>query len=392
VIIDQRLLDRLAEDPYPVHEELRAAGPVLWSEELRRWLVTGHAESVEVLRDPRFSADRRNWEGFREVAGRRRGRSMLASDPPDHTRLRNLVQQVFTPRVVERLRPRVQELVDGCLDRAAARGGMDVVADLAYPLPVTVIADLLGIPAEERPGFRELSDRLVGGLDEGLHDQLNAEAAAARDELMGYLESIVVRRRRQPGDDLISGLIRVGDEEEDRLSGPDLLSMCVLLLVAGHETSVSLIGNGVLTLLRHPEQLRRLRDEAAPIETAVEELLRFESPIQMTGRIASADVELGGQTVRRGQMVTLLLGAANRDPRTFAAPASLDLGRAPNSHLAFGRGIHFCLGAPLARLEAQVAIATLVRRFPAVALGGEPARRPTIVIRGIGSVPVVLAA
>ncbi len=383
------LLPLLQRDPYPFYEQLRRSGPVVWAPSLERWLVTGHPEVVEVLRDERFSADRRKWRGFEPVVepGREGARSMLVVDPPDHTRLRTLVQKAFTPRVVERLRPRIEALVKEALDEAEARGSMDLVADLAYPLPVTVIAELLGVPVEDRSAFRRWSDALVGALYPVALTDRRSAVLAARDALHAYLERVVSERRAAPRDDLISRLVEA-EEQGDRLSGPELLAMGVLLLVAGHETTVNLIGNGINALLAHPDQLARLRDEPELIEPAVEELLRYDSPVQLTGRVALEELELGGRRVEPGQMLMLLLGAANRDPRVFAEPERLDLGRDPNPHLAFGRGIHFCLGAPLARLEGQIAIRELVRRFPTLRLAGTPERRPTVTLRGFASLPL----
>ncbi len=312
---------------------------------------------------------------------------MLVADPPDHTRLRTLVQKAFTPRMVERLRPRIETLVEEALNAAGERGGMDLVADLAYPLPVTVIAELLGVPVEDRAAFRRWSDALVGALDPVAPANRRGAVLAARDALHAYLRQVIAERRADPRDDLISRLVEA-EEQGDRLSGPELLAMGVLLLVAGHETTVNLISNGVNALLNHPDQLARLHREPELIEPAVEELLRYDSPVQLTGRVALEALELGGQRVEPGQMVTLMLGAANRDPRVFADPGRLDLGRDPNPHLAFGRGIHFCLGAPLARLEGQIAIGALIRRFPGLRLAGVPERRPTVTLRGFVSLPL----
>jgi pimeloyl-[acyl-carrier protein] synthase len=383
------LLLLLQHDPYPFYEQLRSAGPVVWASSLGRWLVTGHAEIAEVLRDDRFSADRRKWQGFAPIIepAPEGARSMLVTDPPDHTRLRTLVQQAFTPRTVEQLRPRIETLVEEALRAAEERGGMDLVGDLAYPLPVTVIAELLGVPVQDRASFRRWSDALVGALDPVASTDRRAVALAARDALHTYLRRVIAERRAVPRDDLISRLVEA-EEQGDRLSGPELLAMGVLLLVAGHETTVNLIGNGVNALLAHPDQLARLQQEPELIEPAVEELLRYDAPVQLTGRVALEELELGGRQVAPGQMVTLLLGAANRDPHVFADPEQLDLGRDPNPHLAFGRGIHFCLGAPLARLEAQIAIGALIRRFPSLRLAGVPKRRPTVTLRGFASLPL----
>jgi cytochrome P450 len=380
------LLRQLHELPYPLYARLRAAGPVMWNEQMGLWMVTGYPAVLSALRDPRFSADRTRAEGYRPLTEEgRRPRSILVLDPPDHTRLRGLVQKAFTPRVVEGLRPRVQELVDGYLDRLEERGRIDLVTDLAYPLPVTVIADLLGVPSQDHEVFKGWSEAIAGSLDPVLRDMTGV--VAAREELRAYLSGIIAQRRRQPRDDLISRLVEV-EEQDDRLDGEELLQMLVLLLIAGHETTVNLIGNGVDALLEHPDQLALLRDRPELLEGAVEELLRYDSPVQLTARVVTEELELGSRRLRPGQLTMLLLGAANRDPAVFPDPDRLDLARTSNPHLAFGRGIHFCLGAPLARMEGQIAIGSLVRRFGRLRRDGEARRRPTITLRGFASLPV----
>jgi cytochrome P450 len=312
------------------------------------------------------------------------------SDPPDHTRLRALVQKAFTPRMIDQLRPRIITIVGELLERIAEREGQfDLIADLAYPLPVVVIAELLGVPPEDRSVFREWSSVLAASLDPLVSPELMARVYPARQALHAYLRGIIAQRRREPRSDLISALVGV-EERGDVLSEPELVVMCTLLLIAGHETTVNLIGNGMLALLRHPEQLERLRRSPELIGTAVEELLRFDSPVQLTGRRVTAPAEIGGRMIPAGDFVLPLLGAANHDPAVFADPAKLDIGRAPNPHVAFGRGIHFCLGAPLARVEGQLAIGALVRRFPKLTLAGEPARRNQITLRGLSSLPVAV--
>ncbi len=377
------------DDPYPTYHALRAADPVHRSELMDMWVLTRHRDIAFVLRDPRFSVDRREWDGTPPPADGELTQSMLSLDPPDHTRLRTLVSRAFTPRVVERLRPLATTLVDEALDRAAHAGGLELVEDLAYPLPVAVIAHLLGVPREDWPRFRAWSRLLVGSLDPTVArdpDRMGPARAAER-ALHAYLEGVVAERLAEPRDDLISALVAPADGAP-AMRGKELLLMLALLLVAGHETTVNLIGNGVLALLRHPDQLALLRARPELVEQAVEELLRWDSPVQLTGRLATSDVEVGGRTVRTGELALTVLGAANRDPEVFTDPDRLDLTRPPGPHLAFGRGIHFCLGAPLARLEGQVAIAALVGRFPGLHEAGEPERSETITMRGLRRLPL----
>lgn len=384
----QEILDQLRDDPYPLYERLRESGPVVWLGPLRRWAVTGHALVLQVLKDDGASADRSRWEGAQPAAGPV-PRTMLVSDPPDHTRLRTLVQKAFTPRVVEQLRPRIEQRVHAMLDGAASRGGMDLIEDLAYPLPVVVIAELLGVPPEDHELFKAGSAAIAAALDP-ISPERRPVRDPARDEIQRYLAGIIAARRAEPRDDLVTRLVQA-EEEGDRLDPDELLQMCILLLVAGHETTVNLIGNGVAALLDHPDALARLRSEPDLIEPAVEELLRFDGPVQLTGRVATRPLELAGRSIEPGQMVMTLLSAANRDPDVFDAPAELDLSRHPNPHVGFGRGIHFCLGAPLARLEGQIAIGALVGRFARLERTGTARRRPTITLRGFESLPLRVA-
>jgi cytochrome P450 len=315
---------------------------------------------------------------------------MLVSDPPDHTRLRALVQKAFTPRMIEQLRPRIIAIVGELLDRIAERGGrFDLIEDLAYPLPVVVIAELLGVPPSERATFHDWSADLAASLDPLVSSELAERAMNSRDALHAYFRSIIAERRRAPKSDLISALVAV-EERGDNLSEPELVVMCTLLLIAGHETTVNLIGNGVLALLRHPDQLERLRSTPELIGPAIEELLRYDSPVQLTGRIVTKPLTIGGQSIAAGDWVLPLLGAANRDPAQFSEPDKLDLGRNPNPHVGFGRGIHFCLGAPLARVEGQIAIGALIKRFPKLAVAGQPVRRDQITLRGLKSLPLAI--
>ena len=379
-------------DPYPYYRRMRERDPVHWNDTLRIWFLTGHADVAGLLRDDRFSADRTRSERFRPPPPHRRrpGRSMLVLDPPDHTRLRNLVNKAFTPRTVERLRPRVEAITDEILGRLQHADGFDLVANFAYPLPVIVIAEMLGVPATDRAAFQEWSAVLVRGLDPLVSEEEQERVFDARDALLEYLRGVLAERRREPQDDMLTRLI-AAEENGDILSEGELLAMCNLLLVAGHETTVNLIGNGALALLENPGQLERLRRDPDLIKTGVDELLRYTSPAQWTGRVAACEVEIGGRTIRPTQTVIGILGAANRDPEVFPDPDRLDLGRQPNPHLAFGRGIHFCLGAPLAHLETEVAMPMLLERFPRLRLAGDPELRPTWVLRGLRRLPVAAA-
>jgi cytochrome P450 len=375
--------------PYPVYRAMRESDPVHWSPDLGVWFLSRYEDVMALLRDQRFSADRSR-SSLYVAPPRAVYRSLLTLDPPDHTRLRGLVSKAFTPRVVEALRPRIEMIVDRLLDAAAARGEMEAITEFAYPLPVTVIAEMLGVPAEDWERFREWSATLAASLDPVMPEERWARVFPARDALFDYFRIIVAERRSRPRDDLISAMV-AAEENGDVLSEHELLVMCNLLLVAGHETTVNLLGNGLLALLTHPETMAELRARPALTESAVEELLRFDSPVQFTGRVAVEEAEIGGRTIAPRQSVVAMLGAANRDPDQFPSPDRLDLARSPNLHLAFGRGIHFCLGAPLARLEGQIALTAMLQRFPRMRLGDAGARlRDTVVLRGLSSLPLVL--
>jgi cytochrome P450 len=309
---------------------------------------------------------------------------MLSSDPPEHTRLRRLVSKAFTPRAVEDLRPRIQEIVDFLLDEAEKKGSMDLVHDVAYPLPVIVIAEMLGVPAEDRAQFKKWSTEVVATLGGPFTPpDVMERARTAIEALAEYLIPIIKERREHPKDDLISGLI-AAEEQGQVLSEDEIFSTAILLLIAGNETTTNLIGNSMYALLTHPDQLRLLQDDPSLLKSAVEELLRFAGPVQATGRVLKEDMVVAGQQMTEGQVAFVLLGAANRDPAKWGPTANeLDLTRNPTDHMAFGDGIHFCLGSPLARAEAQITIGTLVRRFPGLRLAGEPEWGGTFIIRGV---------
>jgi hypothetical protein len=339
---------------------------------------------VAVLRDhDRFSAERGPESEDPDFP-----RSMLGSDPPHHTRLRNLVNKAFTARTVERLRVRIQELVDANLDRVANRGEMEVINDFAYPLPITVIAEMLGVPAGDRDFFRDASSKIAVALGPIEDVQIAMRALEGRNQLVAYFNELIPKRSGDDGDDLITALLRA-EEAGDFFSHGELLAMLLLLLVAGHETTVNLIGNGLIALLRNPDQLDRLRNEEGIERKATEELLRYDSPVQFTGRVVLEDVEIGGKTIRAGQGLTTLLASANHDPEVFEDPETLDLTRDPCPHLSFSAGIHFCLGAQLARLEGQIALSTIVRRFPDIAIASDKLEwRPAPILRGVVALPV----
>jgi cytochrome P450 len=380
-------------DPYQTYHRLRATDPVHHSP-LGFWVLTRYEDVVAVLRDPRLAK-----EAIASVVAARFGvevpvgmrLSMLDRDPPDHTRLRGLVSKAFTPRVVEALRPHIQQIVDGLLERVERAGSMDLIEEFAYPLPVVVICEMLGVPVEDHERFKGWSLEIARSLDLILQppdSDLARRSVDARHALTDYFRGLIAERRASPRADMLSALI-AAEEAGDRLSEQELMATCILLLVAGHETTVNLIGNGTLALLRHPDELRRLRENPLLIGSAVEELLRYDGPVQRTARIPSAAVTIGGRTIEAGEMVMPFIGAADRDPAHFPDPDRLDIARSDNRHIAFGLGIHFCLGAPLARLEGQIAINTLVRRLPKLALATDrPEYRQSLTLRGLKTLPV----
>ena len=383
-------------DPYPSYARVRAAGG-LYRSPLGLFVASRYEDVVALLRDPRFSSNRRRAGPFRLMRFMNRGapdflnlidRNLLNIDPPDHTRIRGLVNKAFTPRRVAALRGRVEAIVEAQLDAVAKAGEFELVRDLAHPLPVIVIAELLGVPASDRERFRHWSNGVVQILDPLTAERGLARAVEAAAALAEYFRGMLRLRRAEPQGDLLSGMLEA--EQDGRvLDEGDLISLSTLLLAAGHETTTNLISNAVLALLRFPDQAERLRAEPGLMPSAVEEFLRFDSPVQLTDRVASEDMLLGGQLVPRGRQVVALLGAANHDPAQFAAPEQLDVGRADNRHLAFSLGPHFCLGAPLARLEAEVAIGALLRRFPN--LRGDAsavAYRASVLLRGPVALPL----
>jgi cytochrome P450 len=379
-------------DPYPIYRFIREREPVHHAPD-GSWVLTRYDHSAALLRDPRFSTNpARLTEGPDASAMgpvRQVGSSlMMFLDPPDHTRLRSLVSQAFTPRMVESLRPRIQSLVDELLDAVVEKGEMDVLADLAYPLPTVVICELLGVPPEDRDRFKSWSADASRLLDGYLDKEAMDRGMVAGMYLFQYFTDLVEARRNQPRNDLLSALL-AAETAGDKLTHAELLSTATLLFIAGFETTMNLVGNGTLALLRNPDQLARMRDDPSLVRTGVEELLRYDGPVHVTARIAKEDVEIGGEIVREGEQAVAILGAANRDPEQFPDPDRLDVGRVPNRHLAFGGGPHFCLGAALARMEGQIAFETMLRRLPDLELATEhPTYRDHYVIRGLDRLQV----
>ncbi|MGH9181008.1 MAG: cytochrome P450 [Acidimicrobiales bacterium] len=374
-------------DPYPIYAFIRTHEPVHHAPD-GTWVLTRYDHASQVLRDPRFSTNPKwladDTRRANDSLVRQAGTSlMMFLDPPDHNRLRSLVSQAFTPKMVEGMRPRIQRLVDDLLDAVVERGRMDVLSDLAYPLPAMVICELLGVPSDDQEQFKAWSSDASRLLDGYLDQESRTKGMVAGMHLFQYFNDLVDERRRAPRADLLSALIAAEDGGES-LTQAELLSTTTLLFVAGFETTMNLVGNGMLALLRQRDQLERLRDDPSLMRPGVEELLRYDSSVHVTARIARTDVEVGGQVIRQGEEVAVIIGAANRDPEQFPDPDRLDVGRTPNRHLAFGGGPHFCLGASLARLEGQVAVATMLRRLGDLELvTSEPEYRDHFVIRGV---------
>ncbi|MFF6841826.1 cytochrome P450 [Streptomyces tanashiensis] len=392
-----------ASDPYPAYAWLREHAPVhrtTLPSGVEAWLVTRYADARQALADQRLSKNPAHHDesphakGKTGIPGERKAELMthlLNIDPPDHTRLRRLVSKAFTPRRVAEFAPRVQELTDRLIDSFVARGSADLIHEFAFPLPIYAICDLLGVPPEDQDDFRDWAGMMIrhGGGPRG-------GVARSVKKMRGYLAELIHRKREEPGDDLISGLIKASDHGE-HLTENEAAAMAFILLFAGFETTVNLVGNGLYALLRHPEQRARLQaslaaGETGLLETGVEELLRFDGPVEMaTWRYATRALTIGGQEIPAGDPVLVVLAAADRDPERFDGPDVLDLARRDNQHLGYGHGIHYCLGAPLARLEGQTALATLLTRLPDLRLAADPAElrwRGGLIMRGLRTLPV----
>jgi cytochrome P450 len=395
----------LLANPYPFYAMLRSTNPVFRlpipvETGAGVWLLTRHAEVELAIRDKRFSVERQRADAVRLnpgnvpsalLSGTPGGlRTMLTMDPPDHTRVRGLVSKAFTPRRVAALEERVRAQIEGLLDAALAQGGrFDLIRDVAEPLPAIVIAELLGVPPDDHRDFKQWSSALIETIPQvpfGGGKDLDEKIARIGE----YLSGLIAKRRAKPGDDLISGLIEA-QEERDALNDQELLSTCFLLLIAGHETTTNLIGNGTYALLRNPSEMTRLRKEPALLPNAIEELLRYDSPVQGTVRVTLEKVELGGHAIEPGALVICGIGAANRDPAAHADPDRLDVAREDIRHLSLGLGAHFCLGASLARLEGRVVFGALLERCPDLRLAdpsADPQHRANLILRGLRSLPV----
>ncbi len=383
-------------DPYPTYAWLRSARPI-WQPLERVYVLSRHDDCAAVLRDPRFGRAEGGRLGLRRVGQdlgvaeeRPAVRSFLALNPPDHTRLRRLVSRAFTPARVRDLGPRIEATAAELIKTASASGEpVDLIEALASPLPVTVISELLGVPAADYDRLVGWSDALARGLDPAflIPAEDRERQQAARAEFSGYLAGLIAERRRSPGGDLVSALVSVADDG-DVLTEEELIATCILLLVAGHETTTSLMGSAVLGLIQHPDQRARLRAEPELMASAVEEFLRYDPPVQLTARVALTDASIGTLPVPAGSAAVMLIGAANRDPGLCADPERLDITRPPTHHVSFGQGIHFCLGAPLARLETQIVLRLLLERPDDLRLAGEPAWKENTVLRGLRYLPV----
>jgi cytochrome P450 len=383
-------------DPYPYFDRERSRAAVQWHEELNMWMAFSHSSANAVLRARTLG---RIWTprwpdiplpAFELI----HVNSLLESEPPVHTRLRRLVAGAFARGHIERLRPRVAELASALADRVAEAGAdgsaVDLIELYAEPLPVQVIAELLGVPRSDWGLLRPWSNAIVKMYEYGVTDRQRVAAETASAEFIDYLQTMVDQRRGALTEDLVSSLIAETDSDGARLTEDELITTCTLLLNAGHEATVNVVGNGVLALGRHPDQWQRLVADPGSIDLAVEELIRYDSPLQLFERTAISDTPIGAVTVAQGQKIAALLGAANRDPEVFADPGRFDVGRSPNPHLGFGAGIHFCVGAPLARLELQTSLRTLLTRFPGLGLAGEPPARTEFVLRGLHALPVTI--
>jgi cytochrome P450 len=379
-------------NPYPSYPALLDGPPRSVNLFVPTTLIARYDHVLEVLHDPARFSTRRPEMPMRQRLDAFGAPTVLTSDPPVHTRLRKLVSKAFTPRRIHELEPRIRSITAGLLDRVAEKGSFDAMADLANPLPVIVIAEMLGVSAGDHEQFKRWSNSMISAFRPDAIGEVAAEAIAAKDALRAYFAAEIEKRRAAPSDDLVGALVAARDDA-GALSEGELLAFVVLLLLAGNETTTNLIGNGLLALCRYPEQFERLRQHPELTPTAIEEMLRFDPPVQMTVRMAEQDTAIGGTAVARNSLTFVLLAAANRDPRQFPNPERFDVARTPNEHIAFGEGIHFCLGAPLARLEGEIAIGLMLERFPKLRLADPAAKlayRGSLALRGLQSLPLAL--
>ena len=417
----------IRSNPYPFYEQLRNQDPIHWDEELGFWVLTQYSDIDALYTDERFSRAEGLMRGFQRLSESERqiaepvyhsfSKTVFYADPPYHTHLRGLMNHAFTPRRVERLRPSIQKIVDELFDAARTNSETDLVHDLAYPLPVMVIAELLGLPTGDRTRFKKWSDDLFAVLGTVRHKPTAVleRAAQSLDELTDYVRDLSYKRREAPQDDLLTALLAVteddlacpdphgsaslltkreamvGEEAVSALTAEELVANINILLSTGHETTTHLIGNGVLALTQHPDQLRKLQAQPALLAPAIEEMLRYDNPVQITYRSVLEDANIKGRSIRKGDLVNTIIGSANRDPRRFSNPDVFDITRNEGRHLGFGIGIHFCIGAPLVRLEAEIVFETILRRFPKLSLATETLEwQENPIFRGLKSLPIRL--
>lgn len=416
--------DEIRANPYPFYEKLRKEDPVHWDEELGLWVLTRYADIDSLYTDERFSRAQGLMRGFERLpASEQRiaapvyhsfSKTVFYADPPYHTHLRGLMNHAFTPRRVERLRPYIQKTVDELLDRMQSAPHKDVIHDLAYPLPVMVIAELLGLPQSERAQFKKWSDDLFAILGTVRYKSIDLleQAAHSLDELTDYVRVLSRKRREDPQDDLLTALLAVTEEDEacphphaasphaqgqlirdgetsSTLTEEELVSNINILLSTGHETTTHLLGNGLLSLLQNPDELKKLREKPVLLAAAIEEMLRYDNPVQITYRSALEDAEIRGKLIRKGDLVNTIIGSANRDPARFSNPDRFNITRSEGRHLGFGIGIHFCIGAPLVRLEAEIVFETILRRFPELCLATDQLEwQEHPIFRGLKSLPI----
>lgn len=414
--------EEIRVNPYPFYEQLREQDPVHWDEEMGFWTLTRYDDISALYTDERFSRAEGLMRGFARLSERDQkiaqpvyhsfSKTLFYADPPYHTHLRSLMNHAFTPRYVERLRPYIQQTVNQLLD--SHHHGLDIIHDLAYPLPVMVIAELIGLPASDRADFKRWSDDLFAILGTVKHKSQHVleRAAQSLGEMTEYIKHLADKRREAMGDDLLSILLSVSDgdscpypqhaasahsqggpigerEAASTLTEEELVANINILLSTGHETTTHLIGNGILALLQHPDQMQLLKDRPALIDSTVDEILRYDNPVQITYRSAIQDAELNGKLIRQGDLVNTIIGSANRDPERFIEPHRFEITRDEGRHLSFGLGIHYCIGAPLVKLEAEIAFETIVRRFPRIALAAEKLEwQEHPIFRGLKSLPV----
>lgn len=377
-------------NPYPVYEKLRQSDPILnlqFPDGRFGWLISNYEEAVEALKDGRFSKDVAKAMGQEQTSVF--STNMLFSDPPDHKRLRGLVQKGFTPQRIADMRGHIQEIADNLLDAVSSKDSINLIDEYAFKLPIIVISEILGVPTEDQDKFRVWSNSIIGASNQ----EMNEQVVQHMNEFIAYLKDWFAKVREQPGDDMISQLV-IAENQGDRLSEQELYGVVTLMIIAGHETTVNLIGNGVLALLEHPEQRKLLQEQPELIHGAIEEMLRYNGPVEFsTSRWAAEDMDFHGVHIKKGDLVVIALNSANRDASQFENPDIFDITREKSQHLAFGKGIHLCLGAPLARLEGEIAINTLLRRYPNFELQrdiDELEWRPGMIVRGVKEIPISL--